>query len=209
MRSEDRLSVIGIVIGLSWGAASAALPLAFPAAPVWGWQVLFWLGATVLAASAIFLTYELIIRPRDPAGRKMDPLLWLSTTALLIGIVALGAYIARGPTTVRSEDAKSTSSPQVVAKPAGPDRAQLSPSEKERLSNILYDVAALLQRSEDLVNQSAQFADARGRMTPAEQRLHFRKNVAGRFANSLRGFVPQVYSHTSILQLRYLSDYPE
>jgi hypothetical protein len=177
MRSEDRLSVIGIVIGLSWGAASAALPLAFPAAPVWGWQVLFWLGVTVLAASAIFLTYELIIRPRDPAGRKMDPLLWLSTTALLIGIVALGAYIARGPTTVRSVDAKSTPSSQVVAKPAGPNRTQLSSSEKERLSNILYDVAALLQRSEDLVNQSAQFADARGRMTPAEQRLHLEKTL--------------------------------
>jgi hypothetical protein len=177
MRSEDRLSVIGIVIGLSWGAASAALPLAFPTAPVWSWQMLFWLGATVLAASAIFLTYELIIRARDPAGRKMDPLLWLSTTALFIGIVALGAYIAKGQAILSTVDHKSASSPQAVVKPAGPDRTQLSPSEKERLGNILYDVAALLQRSEDLVNQSAQFSDSRGRMTPAEQRVHLEKTL--------------------------------
>jgi hypothetical protein len=119
MRSEDRLSVIGIIIGLAWGAASAALPLAFPAAPVWVWQVLFWFGAIVLAASTIFLTYELAIRPRGPAGKKMDPLLWLSATALLIGIVALGAYIAKAPATVSSADAKQTSPPQVVAKTTG------------------------------------------------------------------------------------------
>jgi hypothetical protein len=178
MRSEDRLSVIGVVIGLAWGAASSALPLAFPAAPVWVWQVLFWSGATVLAASAIFLTYELTIRPRDPAGKKMDPLLLLSATALLIGIVALGTYIAKGPAAVAgSVGAKRELLSQVTAKSGGPDRTQLSLSEKERLSNILYDVAALLQRSEDLVNQSAQFADARSRMTPAEQRMQLEKTL--------------------------------
>jgi hypothetical protein len=51
------------------------------------------------------------------------------------------------------------------------------PSEKERLSNILFEVAALLQRSEDLANQSAQFAEARGRMTPAEQRIRLEKTL--------------------------------
>jgi hypothetical protein len=175
MRSEDRLSLLGIIIGLAWGAASAALPLAFPAAPAWVWQGLFWGGATVLAASATFFTYELTVRPRDPTGKKMDPLLWLSATSLLIGIAALGTYIAKGPS--GSQAGKPASSSQVAAKSAGPDRAQLSLSEKERLSNILYDVAALLQRSEDIVNQSAQFADARSRMTPAEQRNHLEKTL--------------------------------
>jgi hypothetical protein len=177
MRSEDRLSVIGIVIGFAGGAAASTLPYAFPVAPVWFWQVLFWLFATVFAASAISLAYELAIRPRDSAGTKMDPLLWLSATALLVGIVALGTYIAKGPAPVSTLGPKHASLPQVVAKPAGPDRTQLSPSEKERLGNILYDVAALLQRSEDLVNQSAQFADTRGRMTPAEQRLQLEKTL--------------------------------
>jgi hypothetical protein len=176
MRSEDRVSVIGIVIGFAGTAAATALPLAFPSAAVWVWQVLLWLGGTVLAASVIFLTYELFIRPRDPAGMKMDPLLLLSVTALLIGIVALGAYIAKVPAAVTSADAKRPS-PQLVARPAGPDRTQLSLSEKERLSNVLYDLAGLLQRSEDLANQSGQFADARGRMTPAEQRAQLEKTL--------------------------------
>lgn len=176
MRSEDRLSVIGIVIGLAGGAAASTLAYAFPGAPVWFWQVLFLLSATIFAASAIFLTYELAIRSRDPAGTKMDPLLWLSATALLIAMAALGGYIAKGPAT-KTAEANTASSPQIVVKPAGPDRAQLSPSEKERLGNILYDVAALLQRSEDLANQSAQFADARHRMTPAEQRLQLEKTL--------------------------------
>lgn len=106
----------------------------------------------------------------------MDPLLWLSATALLVAVVSMGAYIAKGPAVVVRE-ANPASSPQVVSKPTGPDRAQLSPSEKERLSNILYDVAALLQRSEDLTNQFAHFADARGRMTPAEQRLQLERTL--------------------------------
>jgi hypothetical protein len=101
----------------------------------------------------------------------------LSATALLIGIVALGIYIAKLPGVVSIADAKRESSPQVVAKAAGPDRTQLSTSEKERLSNILYDVAALLQRSEDLANLSAQFADTRGQMSPAEQRAQLEKTL--------------------------------
>lgn len=101
----------------------------------------------------------------------MDPLLWLSATALLVAMVSMGAYIAKGPTPVREQE------PQVAIKPAGADRAQLSPSEKERLGNILYDVAALLQRSEDLANQSSQFAEARGRMSPADQRSQVEKTL--------------------------------
>jgi hypothetical protein len=179
VRAEDRLSVIGIVIGLAGGAVASTLPSAFPSAPVWFWQVMFWSFATVFAASAIFLTYELTIRPRRPSGTKMDPLLWLSATALLVAMASMGAYIAKGPT-VAAREANPGSSSAVVSKPTATDRAQLSPSEKERLGNTLYDVAALLQRSEDLTNQSAGFADARGRMTPAEQRLQLEKTLLDR-----------------------------
>lgn len=176
MRSEDRLSVLGIAIGFAGGAASSALPMAFPGAPSWVWQSMFWAATTIFAASTIFLVYELLIRARDPAGKKMDPLLWLSSTALLIGLLALGAYIAKG-SKATSTASVALSAPPKTAKPAGPDRARLSASEKERLGNILFDIAALLQRGEELANQAAQFRDVRSRMSPAEQRLHLEKTL--------------------------------
>jgi hypothetical protein len=74
MRAEDRLSFAGILIGAAGGVASTALPLAFPSSPAWLWHVLLWLALTVLVGSSIFLAYDLGVRPRNPAGTKMDPL---------------------------------------------------------------------------------------------------------------------------------------
>jgi hypothetical protein len=178
VRSEDRLPVIGIVIGLAGGAAASFLASAFPSAPLLFWQALFLLSAVVFVASGVFLAYEAMIRPRYPSGPKMDPLLWLSALALLVALVSMGVYIAKGTVSAREQGPQVTQSgPQATPKPAGPDRAQLSPSEKERLGNVLYDVAALLQRSEDIANQSAQFADARARLAPSEQRLQLEKTL--------------------------------
>jgi hypothetical protein len=97
MRQEDRTALIGIVIGLAWGGLTMAGPLAFPDAPIWVWQVSFLLAGTIVVGGVIILIYDLTVRPKLKGQPGLDPFLLTAATALVVAIVALGIYMARGP----------------------------------------------------------------------------------------------------------------
>jgi len=97
MQSEDRTAILGIVIGLAWGALTMAGPLAFPGAPIWVWQLSFMVAVVVVVGGIISLVYDLKVRPRLIGQPKLDPFLFTATTAFAVGIVALAIFIVRGP----------------------------------------------------------------------------------------------------------------
>ncbi len=70
MRTEDRVALAGVAVGIGGTIAAMALPLAYPEAPIALWRGLFWGGAGVAAISALALFYDLAVRPR--LARRVD-----------------------------------------------------------------------------------------------------------------------------------------
>ncbi len=153
MRTEDGTALVSIVIGLAWGALTMAGPLAFPNAPIWVWQGSFLLAATIVVGGLIFVIYDLAIRPRLKGQPKLDPFLWIAATALLIGMVSLFIYIARGPQYL----AFKAMAPEVGS--SSPPNPSLSPSEKDRLSNVLFGLSQILtSQGEPIVTKAYAFS---------------------------------------------------
>jgi hypothetical protein len=138
MRVEDRRALTTIIIGLAWGVLTMAGPRAFPDAPLWIWKLSFCAAGIVVVGALILLLYDLLVRPRLRGNPKLEPLLWIASTAFIVGILALGAYIIRGPQTLPVEQPDRPSPP--VVSPG------LSPSERDRLSNVIYELAQIVQK---------------------------------------------------------------
>jgi hypothetical protein len=108
MRPEDRRALITLAVSLSSGLLLMLGPRAFPDVPIWAWQIAFCIVGIVFVGALILLLYDLVARPRLKGNPKLDPLLWVASTALMIGVIALGAYIVRGPNRAPSEVVSAT-----------------------------------------------------------------------------------------------------
>ena len=97
MQVQDRTAIIGIVIGLAWGALTMAGPLAFPGAPIWLWQLSFAAAGVVVVGGIILIAYDFGVRPRLIGQTKLDPFLWTAAAAFIVEILSLGIYMARVP----------------------------------------------------------------------------------------------------------------
>src|SRR5882672_6476535 len=88
---------IGLVGGLGGGIATMAGPQAFPKAPLWIWEMLFWVGIFLFVGAAAYLLYEYVVRPRRLGKPKVDPLQIIAFTAAVVLAGAILLQIIRGP----------------------------------------------------------------------------------------------------------------
>ena len=116
MSPEDRKALAGIVVGVAWGALTMAGPLAFPAASQWVWQASFAVAAIIVLAGAVVLIYDFFVRPR---GRRLDPFIATAIISMLVAIVSLGIFVARGPQLAGSqtEVASAVRQPELLLLP--------------------------------------------------------------------------------------------
>jgi hypothetical protein len=94
MSPEDRKALGGIVVGIAWGGLTMAGPLAFPNAPQWVWQGSFALAAIVVLAGLAVLAYDFFIRPK---GKRLEPFIATAIVAMIVALVSLGIFLAKGP----------------------------------------------------------------------------------------------------------------
>jgi hypothetical protein len=171
MQSQDRTAIIGIVIGLAWGALTMAGPLAFPGAPIWVWQASFAIAGVVVVGGAILLVYDFAVRPRLKGRPKLDPFLFIATTAFVVGLAALGIYIIRGPQQIAGQPGAPNATLFINNPAPKPVRASLPPSEKERLSNVLFGLSDLFHKASDIGNRTKDFLEKSRNRPLSDQRV--------------------------------------
>ncbi|MFZ0844398.1 MAG: hypothetical protein WAM62_01295 [Pseudolabrys sp.] len=144
------------------GALLTALAVKLSAAsPFWDWVILA--GIVLMVSSAAHGLYS-----RFRGKQKLDPLLGVAFVALAVAIASLGIYAFKG---VQTAVPVVSSDPLVINRPiTKPTRASLPPSEKERLSNVLYGLSDLLHKASDIGNRTKDFLDKSRSRPIADQR---------------------------------------
>jgi hypothetical protein len=95
MSPEDRKAVTGIIVGLGGSGLTMAGPLAFPNAPAWVWQFLFFVFGLAVLASLSVLAYDYVIQPK---GKRLDPFIAIAICANIVAAVSLAIFAMRSPT---------------------------------------------------------------------------------------------------------------
>jgi len=96
IRNTVVAALVGLLGGLGAGIATMAGPQAFPGAPLWLWQCLFWIGIVTFFGAAAYLFYEYRVRPRRAGKPKLDPLLIFALVATLVLAGSLFMMMLRG-----------------------------------------------------------------------------------------------------------------